>query len=103
MAKEMWCPQEPREPPAPCLAERMQRDSEVTRLAGGPEGASDKALNRNPGSGLCVDLHDDLYPSDFDDLLLLSGKYIFTLKAKSFRTEGPKQTLVTVRETIRKK
>lgn len=92
-------PQEPREPLLPVWL-RGRRDSEVTRLARGPEGASDKATDANPG--LCGDLRDELHPSDFEDLLLLSGKYIFTLKAKSFRTEGPKQTLVTLRETTRK-
>lgn len=97
MAKETWCPQEPLLP----VWLRGRRDSEVTRLARGPEGASDKATDANPG--LCGDLRDGLHPSNFDDLLLLSGKYIFTLKAKSFRTEGPKQTLVTLRETTRKK
>lgn len=44
---------------------------------------SDKAANVTPGSGLCVDLHDHLPPSDFDDLLLLFWKIDFTLKAKN--------------------
>lgn len=60
-------------------------------------------MKANPGSGLCVDLHDDLHPSDFDNLLSTFWKTDSTLKAKNFRTEGPKQTLVTVRETTRKR
>lgn len=69
----------------PCLAERTQRHGEVTRRARGPEGASDKAANATPGSGLVLTFA-ITFPSDADDLLLILETR-FTLKAKTLRTE----------------
>lgn len=59
MAKVTRCPRCTGSPP---VWLRGHRDSgEVTRFAQGPERASDKAINTTPGSGLCVDLRDNLH------------------------------------------
>lgn len=60
---------------------RGRRDSgEVTRFAQGPERASDKAINTTPGSGLCVDLRDNLH--------LHTWMIYFYFSEKTFHLKG---------------
>lgn len=79
MAKVTGCPRSPGSPP---VWLRGRRDNgEVTRFAQGPERARDKAIKTTPGSGLCVDLRDNLH--------LHTWMTYFYFSENAFHLKGP--------------
>lgn len=100
MAKVTGCPRSPGSPP---VWLRGRRDNgEVTRLAQGPERARDKAIKTTPDR-VSVLTFAITFTFTLGWLTFTFQKMHFTWKAQTFQTESSKQTLVTVRETTRKK